>query len=146
MSSPRCRCASKMSAPAGSCFVSRSSYSAISARSRSSVSTRLSLCAPQPSGSVPTRRETDPKITPVPDVLIFGETMTHPAMRHEVPVAIGDDFIYLERNGTRMVVVGALETPRLGGNGLDVRAVEQFGYDDLIGSGIGRDEAFVEIA
>src|SRR6185312_5217758 len=35
---------------------------------------------------------------------------------------------------------------RLGGNGLDVRAVEQFGYDDLIGSGIGRDEAFVEIA
>ena len=82
----------------------------------------------------------------MPDVLIFGETVTSPAMRHEVPVSIGDDFIYVERNGTRMVVVGALETPRLGGNGLDVRAVEQFGYDDLIGSGIGRDEAFVEIA
>jgi Xaa-Pro aminopeptidase len=81
----------------------------------------------------------------VSDVLIFGETVTSPAMRHEVPVSIGDDFLYVERNGTRVVVVGALETPRLGGNGLDVRAVEQFGYDDLIGTGIGRDEAFVEI-
>jgi Xaa-Pro aminopeptidase len=81
----------------------------------------------------------------VPDVLIFGETVTSPAMRHEVPVSIGDDFIYAERNGTRLVVVGALETPRLSGNGLDVRAVEQLGYDDLIASGIGRDEAFVEL-
>jgi Xaa-Pro aminopeptidase len=82
----------------------------------------------------------------VGDVLIFGETVTSPAMRHEVPVMIGDDFIYVERNGTRMVAVASLETPRLGGNGLDVRAFEQFGYDDLIGSGIGRDEALVEIA
>ena len=82
----------------------------------------------------------------MPDVLIFGETVTSPAMRHEVPVSIGDDFIYVERNGTRMVAVASLETPRLGGNGFDVRAVEQFGYDDLIGGGITRAEAYVEIA
>src|SRR3954466_7515005 len=67
-------------------------------------------------------------------------------MRHEVPVSIGDDFIYVERNGTRMVAVASLETPRLGVNGLDVRAVEQFGYDDLIGRGISRHEAYIEIA
>ncbi len=82
----------------------------------------------------------------MPDVLIFGETVTSPAMRHEVPVGIGDDFIYLERNGTRLVAVASLETPRLGGNGLDVRAFEKFGYDDLIAGGIGRSEALVEIA
>ena len=67
-------------------------------------------------------------------------------MRHEVPVAIGDDFIYVERNGTRVAVVLARDDRPSGGNGLDVRAVEHFGYDDLIASGIGRDEAFVEIA
>jgi Xaa-Pro aminopeptidase len=82
----------------------------------------------------------------VPDVLIFGETYTSPEMRHEVPVSIGDDFIYAERNGTRVVAVASLETPRLGGNGLDVRAFEQFGYDDLIATGISRAEALVEIA
>src|SRR3954465_15188812 len=67
-------------------------------------------------------------------------------MRHEVPIMIGDDFLYMERNGTRMVAVASLETPRLGGNGLDVRAVEQFGYDDLIATGTGRAEALGEIA
>src|SRR3954464_7329160 len=67
-------------------------------------------------------------------------------MRHGVPVGIGDDVIYVERKGTRMVAVASLETTRLGGNGLDVRAVEQFGYDDLLAAGISRDEAFVEIA
>ena len=70
----------------------------------------------------------------MPDVLIFGETTTSPAMRHEVPVSIGDDFVYVERSGTKLVAVASLETPRLGGNGLDVRAFEDFGYDDLLAS------------
>jgi Xaa-Pro aminopeptidase len=82
----------------------------------------------------------------VPDVLIFGETATSPAMRHEVPVWIGDDFVYAERDGRRLVAVVAFEMPRLDGNGFDVRALEEFGYDDLIESGMSRDEALPEIA
>jgi Xaa-Pro aminopeptidase len=82
----------------------------------------------------------------MPDVLIFGETTTSPAMRHEVPVAIGDDFVYVERDGTRLVAVASLETPRLGGNGLDVHAFEDFGYDDLLAQGLNREQALVEIA
>ena len=82
----------------------------------------------------------------MPDVLIFGETTTSPAMRHEVPVSIGDDFVYVERNGTKLVAVASLETPRLGGNGLDVRAFEDFGYDDLLASGLNREQALLEIA
>src|SRR3954447_9576827 len=65
-------------------------------------------------------------------------------MRHEVPVAIGDDFIYVERNGTRLVAVASLETPRLDVDGLDVRAFEKFGYDDLIGGRLSRDGPLVE--
>ncbi|HEU5212934.1 MAG TPA: Xaa-Pro peptidase family protein [Gaiellaceae bacterium] len=82
----------------------------------------------------------------MPDVLIFGETVTSPSMRHEVPVSIGDDFVYVERNGTRLVAVASLETPRLRGNGLDVRAFEDFGYDDLLTQGLNREQAVVEIA
>jgi Xaa-Pro aminopeptidase len=82
----------------------------------------------------------------VPDVLIFGETVTSPSMRHEVPVSIGDDFVYVERNGSRLVAVASLETPRLGGNGLDVRAFEDFGYDDLLAQGLNREQALIEIA
>jgi Xaa-Pro aminopeptidase len=82
----------------------------------------------------------------MPDVLIFGETVTSPSMRHEVPVSIGDDFVYVERNGTRLVAVASLETPRLGGNGLEVHAFEDFGYDDLIAQGLNRERALVEIA
>jgi Xaa-Pro aminopeptidase len=82
----------------------------------------------------------------VPDVLIFGETVTSPAMRHEVPVSVGDDFVYVERNGTKLVAVASLETPRLGGNGLEVRAFEDFGYDDLIAGGMNREQALVEVA
>src|SRR5947209_20341704 len=82
----------------------------------------------------------------MPDVLIFGETTTSPAMRHEVPVSIGDDFVYLEHGGTKLVAVSSLETPRLGGNGLDVRAFEDFGYDDLLEQGLNREQALVEIA
>src|SRR5689334_21044406 len=67
-------------------------------------------------------------------------------MRHEVPVSIGDDFVYVERNGTKLVAVPSLETPRLGGNGLDVRAFEAFGYDDLLAQGLTREQALIEIA
>jgi Xaa-Pro aminopeptidase len=82
----------------------------------------------------------------MPDVLIFGETVTSPALRHEVPVFIGDDFVYVERNGTKVVAVASLETPRLGGNGLQVHAFEDFGYDDLLAQGRNREQALIEIA
>jgi Xaa-Pro aminopeptidase len=81
----------------------------------------------------------------VPDVVIFGETATSPEMRHEVPVWIGDDFIYLEHGETRLVAVGAFETVRLGGNGLVVRPWEDFGYDDLIRGGMTRPQALIEM-
>jgi Xaa-Pro aminopeptidase len=49
----------------------------------------------------------------VPDVLIFGDTVRSPELRHEVPVSVPDPFVYLEQNGTRTVFVGSLELPRL---------------------------------
>src|SRR5438874_1109221 len=45
--------------------------------------------------------------------LIYGDSVRSPALRHEVPIAIVDPFLYLESNGTRAVVANALERPRL---------------------------------
>ena len=48
------------------------------------------------------------------DVLILADSMRSPEMRHEVPIAIPDEFLYAERNGRRVVVVSSLEAVRIG--------------------------------
>jgi Xaa-Pro aminopeptidase len=72
----------------------------------------------------------------VTDVLIYADTLRSAELRHEVPVSIGDAFLYAERNGTRHIVISALETPRLEGLGFELHPYEEFGADDLRRSGM----------
>ena len=82
----------------------------------------------------------------MPSVLIYGDTVRSPELRHEVPVPIGDPFVYLEHNGTRRVFVGSLEIPRLVGlDGLDVRPLEELGLDELYGMGLRSHELHNEL-
>jgi Xaa-Pro aminopeptidase len=83
----------------------------------------------------------------VPDVLIHGDTIRSPELRHEVPVAIPDPFLYAERDGRRVLVVTAFETPRIEelGAGLELRTPEEFGIDELLAGGMKRDEAEEEV-
>jgi Xaa-Pro aminopeptidase len=69
--------------------------------------------------------------------------MRSPEARHEVPVAIPDPVLYIERDGERHVVVGSFEVPRVEALGSDLtpHAPEAFGYDDLMAQGIVRWEA-----
>ena len=77
----------------------------------------------------------------MPDVLIFADTVRSPELRHEIPLAIPDPFLYLERNGSRHVVIGSLELPRVRLlDGLEVHPLEEFGYDELVRSGLSRGE------
>ena len=72
----------------------------------------------------------------MPDVLIYADTLRSPELRHEVPVEIGDSFVYAERDGVRHVFVGSLELERLRGiDGLDVAPLEDLGLDELVASG-----------
>jgi Xaa-Pro aminopeptidase len=82
----------------------------------------------------------------VPDVLIFGDTVRSPELRHEVPVGVADPFLYVERDGVRHVVVPSLEIPRLGGLGLELHATEEFGMDELRRGGGSADDNFDEVA
>jgi Xaa-Pro aminopeptidase len=68
-------------------------------------------------------------------------------MRHEVPIAIMDAFLYLESNGTRAVVANALERPRLEAvGGLELIGLEELGWDELIASGRPRWDIEMEAA
>jgi Xaa-Pro aminopeptidase len=68
----------------------------------------------------------------VPDLLIWGDTLRSPELRHEVPVAIGDPFLYVEAGGRRAVVIHALEIPRVrAGTDLEIVSHEQLGLDEL---------------
>ncbi len=73
----------------------------------------------------------------MPDVVIFGDTIRSPELRHEVPVAIPDPFVYVERNGTRTAYVGSLELPRLREvDGLETVPLEELGLDELVEQGL----------
>jgi Xaa-Pro aminopeptidase len=74
------------------------------------------------------------------DVLIYGDSMHSPEMRHEVPVPVPDPFLYLERNGDRHAVVTSFEVSRLQPEGIHAHPYEEFGYDELIAQGLPREE------
>jgi Xaa-Pro aminopeptidase len=81
------------------------------------------------------------------DLLIFADTIRSPEMRHEIPLAVPDPFLYAEKDGRRIAVVGGLEVPRLAGlGGLEVRATEAFGRDELQRRGMPYEEVGIEVA
>jgi Xaa-Pro aminopeptidase len=83
----------------------------------------------------------------VPDVLILGDTIRSPEARHEVPVAIPDPILYVERNGERHAIVGGFEVPRVQalGGAVIPHAPEEFGYDELIADGMHREDAYLQV-
>jgi Xaa-Pro aminopeptidase len=83
----------------------------------------------------------------MPEVLIVGDTVRSPELRHEVPLGVPDPFFYAERDGQRFVMVGSLEMPRLRElGGYELAAPEELGSDDLIAQGMPRDQITLELA
>jgi Xaa-Pro aminopeptidase len=84
----------------------------------------------------------------VPDVLIYADTIRSPELRHELPLAIPDPFLYVERDGGRHVVLTSFEIDRVReiAGAPEPHAYEEFGYDDLIAQGLPRDEVLLEVA
>jgi Xaa-Pro aminopeptidase len=84
----------------------------------------------------------------VVDVLIYADSLRSPEMRHEVPIAIPDAFLYAERNGDRHVVASSFELDRIAeaAPGLQMMPLEEFGLDELYAQGLTRDEIELEVA
>jgi Xaa-Pro aminopeptidase len=84
----------------------------------------------------------------VPDILIYGDTMRVPELRHEVPVPIPDAFLYAETGGRRVAVLHSLEIPRVAADAPEVEIVplEELGADELFSSGRKGWEISLELA
>jgi Xaa-Pro aminopeptidase len=82
----------------------------------------------------------------VADVLIFADTIRSPELRHEVPVAVPDPFLYYERNGSKLAMLSSFEVDRLREVGVEAHPYEEFGWDDLVASGLPREEVDLELA
>jgi Xaa-Pro aminopeptidase len=74
----------------------------------------------------------------MPDVLIIADTVRSPELRHEVPLAVPDPFLYAEVGGKRSVVVGSMEASRIEelGTGVEVLTYEDVGVDELLKRGL----------
>jgi Xaa-Pro aminopeptidase len=84
----------------------------------------------------------------VPDVLMYGDTMRSPELRHEVPVLIPDGFLYAEKDGRRVVILHSLEIPRVREDApeLEILPLEQLGIDELLAQGLKGWEVELELA
>ena len=81
------------------------------------------------------------------DVLIWDSTERSPELRHELPIGIGDPFLYVERDGVRHVVIGSLEIPRVEElDGVEVHRWRSSAATSWSGPGMTRNEALLEIA
>jgi Xaa-Pro aminopeptidase len=83
----------------------------------------------------------------VPDVLIYGDTVTSPELRHEVPLVIPDPFLYLERDGRRAVAIHTLEIPRVRADApeLEIIPTASLGEDELYAAGRQEPELTLEL-
>ena len=81
------------------------------------------------------------------DVLIHADTTRSPAMRHEIPLAVPDPFLYVEHDGRRLVVITSFERERLKAVAPEIEALppEQFGVDELLRGGTPPVQAMLEV-
>lgn len=71
------------------------------------------------------------------DLLICADSIRSADMRHAVPLAVPDPFVYAEANGKSHVFSNSMEAPRLEDLGLfEVHVGEEFGVDELIAQGL----------
>ena len=83
----------------------------------------------------------------MPDVLIVADTIRSPELRHEVPLAVPDPFVYLEREGVKHMVAASMELVRLPAVAPEIAAhpLEELGSDELFAQGLGLQEIQLEL-
>jgi Xaa-Pro aminopeptidase len=84
----------------------------------------------------------------VPDLLIYGDTLRSPELRHEVPVPIADAFLYAEKGDRRIAILHSLEIPRVRADApnLEIVPLEDLGSDELFTQGLQGWEVMLELA
>ena len=84
----------------------------------------------------------------MPDFLFHGDTERSPAMRHELPVAIGDPFMLAVVDGRMHVTTGSLERDRILRAAPDavIHDFADLGFLDMLAKGLSHHEIDLELA
>jgi Xaa-Pro aminopeptidase len=79
-------------------------------------------------------------------VLLYGDTVRYPAMRHEVPLEIISPLLFVARDRDSFVLTSVLEQGRITKvlPGAQVLTAEELGFFELVESGMAADEADLE--
>jgi Xaa-Pro aminopeptidase len=83
----------------------------------------------------------------MPDLLLYSDTERSAALRHEIPIAIGDPFLYAEADGRVAILTSALERDRLAAVRPEAELIDwtELGFHELLESGLSRPEIILEI-
>jgi Xaa-Pro aminopeptidase len=81
------------------------------------------------------------------DLLLYSDTERSAALRHEVPLAIGDPFLYAEVDGQAKLLVSSLESARIAAVRPDAELLDyaDVGFHELLESGLPRDQLMIEM-
>jgi Xaa-Pro aminopeptidase len=83
----------------------------------------------------------------MPALLLYGDTEHNAALRHEIPIVIGDAFLYAESDGKVWIMSSSLEGLRLAGCRPDAELIDigDLGFLGLLESGLTREEIDLEL-
>jgi Xaa-Pro aminopeptidase len=81
------------------------------------------------------------------DLLLYNDTERSAALRHEIPIPIGDPFLYSEVDGHAKMLVSSLERARIAAVRPDAELLDytDVGFRELLESGLSRDEVMLEM-
>ena len=80
-------------------------------------------------------------------ILLYGDTIRYPSIRHEVPLAIVDPLLFVSRgDGQAFVLTSTLEVGRIAEAlpGVELVTFQELGFFELLEEGMPRDEADLE--
>jgi Xaa-Pro aminopeptidase len=83
----------------------------------------------------------------MPALLIYGDTERSATLRHEVPLAIGDPFLFIQSDGAPLIVTNPLERERIARALPDAELVmmNELGFLELVRGGMSRADAELEV-
>ena len=81
-------------------------------------------------------------------ILLYGDTIRYPAVRHEVPLEIVDPLLVAVDDGRAAILTSSLESARLAEALPEAQLllVDELGFYELLAGGTQRDEAELEVA
>jgi Xaa-Pro aminopeptidase len=79
-------------------------------------------------------------------ILLYGDTIRYPAVRHEIPLEIVDPLLVVARDARTSVLTSSLETARVAAAlpDAEVLTFDGLGLFDLVDAGMQREEAILE--